>query len=577
MSSYNTDLEEIKSRLDIVDIISEYISLKKTGQNWKGLCPFHSEKTPSFIVSPSKQIYRCFGCGSGGDIFTFLSKHENLSFQESLDILAKKAGVTLKKTRKQAAAAGTKENLHNIYRDASKFYQEKLMQSKSAVSYLESRGIDNKARNLFSIGYAPKRWDELLSYLKKKGYKAETIKTSGLAVHGTKGYYDTFRDRIIFPIFDMRGEGIAFGGRVMDDSMPKYLNSPESPVFSKSRVLYGLSSAKDSIKKKGFAFFVEGYLDVITAHMHGFSNAVAPLGTAITQEHSKLIKRFTQEVIVVFDSDLSGIKAAKSALGILLENGLDAKVLSLPAGEDPDSFLRKRGKDAFTGMLEKSVSFIDFFMMQNDDRRSTCREAVETIARIPDSIVRGDYVKQLSDRTRYNERDIRESLLQIMKKNIPGGKTAGKLSGNSDVQTKFRPKDEVYILQVLLQFPEKSEKIFAAIAEVDFKDPDVRAILNKFKITAVSSQKDRFNFENLISDFDGDAKNLLVELAFKSEFEDPEKVFKDCLNRLKAKKRQILLYDIQDKIKKAEQDKDNILLKSLLLEKQKMLKIKDIV
>ncbi len=579
MPSYNNTLEEIKSRLDIVDIISECVPLKKTGQNWKGLCPFHAEKTPSFIVSQSKQIYRCFGCGTGGDIFSFMVKYENISFQESLNILAKKAGVTLIKSRKQAAAAGEKENLLKLHRYACNFYQLKLKQNPGALKYLKNRGVSVEAQEIFSIGYAPKGWDELFSHLKTKKYKDELIKKSGLITRGTKNYYDTFRDRIIFPIIDLRGEVIAFGGRVMGDSMPKYLNSPETPVFNKGRILYGLNSAKESFKKSEFAVFVEGYFDVITASIYGFPYTVAPLGTALTKEHSSLIKRFTQEVVVVFDSDVSGIKAAQKAIGILLEGGLNVTVLPLPDGEDPDSLLRKKGRDAFADLLEKRVSFIDFFMMQagtgpnfKRDRLSLCNEAVEIIARIPNSIERGDYVKLLSERAGFNERDIREQLMKIMTK--PQPKRVRNLHNTAGTENKTisRPKDEVYLLQLIMQFPEKARQVFGHISPEDIKDPVIRLILEKIKHKIDLSGDAVISYGDLVSECEGDAENLLSELAFKTDFEEPEKIFSDCLNRIKFKKRQILLYDIQDKIKRAENEKNGILLKTLLMEKQKLLK-----
>ncbi|MCK5140455.1 MAG: DNA primase, partial [Thermodesulfovibrionia bacterium] len=258
MSYSNNDLEEIKSRLDIFDVISDYVSLKKAGQNWRGLCPFHSEKTPSFMVSPSKQIFHCFGCGVGGDMFAFLIKYENLSFNEALTILAKKSGVSLRQSQGRTISAGEKENLLSIYRDARIFYQQNLLKNSEAVRYLETRGISERTRELFSIGYSPNKWDDLFLYLKKKGYGVEMIEKAGLVIHGAKGCYNTFRNRIMFPISDQRGAVIAFGGRVMDDSLPKYLNSPESPIFNKSKVLYGLDIAKEPIKETGFGIFVEG-------------------------------------------------------------------------------------------------------------------------------------------------------------------------------------------------------------------------------------------------------------------------------------------------------------------------------
>jgi len=570
MSYNNTILEEIKSRLDIVDVISEYIPLKKTGQNWKGLCPFHSEKTPSFIVSPSKQIYHCFGCGIGGDVFTFLNKYENLSFKESLNILAKKAGVQLKKFQRDTVLPEERENLLNLHRDALVFYQQRLRQKPIAMDYLKNRGINDEAQRLFSMGYAPDSWDALFSYLKNKGYKIEMINKAGLVSQGAKGYHDTFRDRIIFPIFNLMGEVVAFGGRVMDDSMPKYLNSPETPIFSKGKILYGLNLAKDSIKRVGFVIFVEGYIDVITVHMYGFTNTVAPLGTALTQEHGRLIKRFAQEAVLVFDGDASGVRAAKNAISVLLESGLNVKVLLLPEGEDPDSLLRRSGRDTFESLLKKAVSVVDFFVMQfgDDSDILVAHDALEAISKIPSSVLQGYYVKLLSERLKINELFVREELRKIRRK----PKLEGKYMENSGVQLKSRPMDEIYMLQLILQFPEKSYEIFDAVSEEDFNDPTARALFKKMRGGLT-------DYNMLISKCEEEERNLLTELLFKSEqidsraeLSDPEKIFRDCLKQLKSKKRQILLYELQDKIKKAELEKNDGLLKSLLLEKQKLLK-----
>ncbi|MBI4698557.1 MAG: toprim domain-containing protein, partial [Nitrospirae bacterium] len=248
----------------------------------------------------------------------------------------------------------------------------------------------------------------LLSYLKRKGYKGEAIKRSGLITQGARDHHDTFRNRLMFPIFDLRGEVIAFGGRVMDNSMPKYLNSPESPIFYKSRVLYGLNLAKDAIKKAGYSIFAEGYLDVISMHMHGFTNAVAPLGTALSAEHGKLISRFAQDSVLVFDGDAAGLRAAKNGLAILSEIGINTRVLPLPETEDPDSYLRKHGKEAFAGLLDKALSIVDFFAMQKGDKHMIAREALETISKIPNSILQGNYVKMLSDRIKVDEYFVRE-------------------------------------------------------------------------------------------------------------------------------------------------------------------------
>jgi DNA primase len=555
----DSTLEEIKNRIDVVDLISEYVHLKQAGQNWKGLCPFHSEKTPSFTVSPSKQIYHCFGCGSGGDIFSFLVKYENVSFPEAVSILAKKAGVMLKDSRKDAATAGEKEILLNMHKDAVSCFQQHLAKNQKATAYLAKRGIDAKAQKLFSLGYAPKTWNTLLNYLAGKGYKAEMIKKSGLVTQGAKGVYDTFRDRVMFPIHDLKGDVIAFGGRAIDGDEPKYLNSPETIIFNKRRVLYGLNQAKDSIKRTGFALFMEGYLDVITAHMHGFTNSVAPLGTAFTQEHGKLIKRFVEDVVLVFDSDEAGRKAAKNAANILLEAGLNVKILSCPENEDPDSFLRKNGGEAFEDLLQKPLTIIDFYMLQKGDKRFIAREAIETISKIPDKILQGYYVKMLSEKLRINEFFIIEELKKLKKTGSEDYTISSKTPG------KAKPLDEIYIIKLLLQLPERAEEIFGVISGEDFKDSVTRAVFNKMKEGAP-------DFNELLSRCEGEEKSFLTAVSLREDIENPEKALEDCINRIRGNKRKILLQDLQKRIKEAESKKDLALLKSLQAEQQKLLR-----
>lgn len=568
-------LEEIKSRLDIVEVISAYIPLSKAGQNYRALCPFHTEKTPSFMVSPSRQIYHCFGCGSGGDIFTFLIKYENLSFQEAADVLAKKAGVTLKRFQKDALKKGERETLLNLHRDALLFYQQSLLQSPEAMGYLRKRGINSEAQRLFSLGYAPQRADALFSHLKGKGYELETIKKAGLVSSGTKGYYDTFRHRIIFPIFDLRGEVIAFGGRVINPKdEPKYLNSPETPIFNKGSVLYGLNLAKESIKKLKYAILAEGYFDVITPHMHGFSNTAATLGTALTQEHGRLIKRFVEDVVLVFDGDPAGLRAAKNALGILLQGGLNVKVLSLPEGEDPDSLLRKQGKEAFGDLLSKTLSLVDFFMLQEGDTHSIARDALEVISKIPNSILQGHYVKLLSERLKINELFIREELRKMKKASKLRDTNIQRQTYTPEGRIKSRPREEIYILQLLLNFlssesyqPEKAERIFDSVSAEDFEDLLLRSIFKKMKNALM-------DYNALISECEEEERNFLTELSFKDAPEDAEKLLADCLNRLKNKKTQRLLHELQDRIKEAELKKDRELLRTIQLEQQRLLRLK---
>jgi DNA primase len=578
MPVQNNLTEEIKSRLDIVDVISDYLSLKKTGQNWKGLCPFHSEKTPSFMVSSSKQIFHCFGCGIGGNIFDFLMKYEGLSFKESLQSLAKKAGIEINKSQRRHVEAGEKEAMLNAHRDAAVFYQQNLQKHSKAVEYFKKRGIKDQALKQFSLGYAPDKWDALCSHLKRRGYTPALMKKAGLVVQGQRGLYDTFRNRILFPLSSLSGDVIAFGGRVMDDSMPKYLNSPDSPVFSKGKILYGLNLAKESIRKTGYVIFVEGYLDVIAAHMHGFTNTVAPLGTALTQEHGKLIKRFAQNAILVFDGDPSGRRAAKSSINILfesaVESGLNVRILLLPEGEDPDSFLLHNGKEAFSDLLKRAVNLVDFFVMQEGDKKANAQEAIEIISRIPNSVTRGEFVKLLSEKLGIREFFIMEEMQKERKRHLFRNKprqytrtTDREITQIPRNKASVKPTEELYLIQLVLQCPDKAERILEHIFTDDVVDPVIKSVFHKMKSGVI-------DYNSLIADSDENGRSLLTELLFKNTFEDPEKILEDCLRRLKSKKRQMILNELQEKIKKAELDKDRELLKKLLFKKQELLRLK---
>jgi DNA primase len=564
MPSYDSTLEDIKDRLDIVDFIAEYVNLKKAGQNWKGLCPFHAEKTPSFTVSPAKQIFHCFGCGSGGDIFTFLTRHESLSFPEALKVLAERAGITLKASHGSPAKTGEKEKLLSIHKDAAAFFSQQLPKHTAASAYLKKRGIDAEVQKQFSLGYAPKSWNALLSFLERKGHKGEILKKGGLVTQGRKGRYDTFRDRIMFPIFDLQGDIIAFGGRSIDGSEPKYLNSPETPIFNKRRIIYGLNFARDAIKATGFAIFMEGYLDVITAHLQGFTNAIAPLGTAISPEHGKLLKRFTENVMLAFDSDAAGIKAARSASNILFESDLNVKILPIPDNDDPDSFLRKRGKKEFEKLLGQPLTIIDFFLKHGKDRRVTSREVLETISKVPDKVLQGDYIKLLAEKLNVEEKYVREEF-QRMKNRPQRGYQKPHAGTGTRPRPKRKPLDEVYIIQLLLQLPEKVKDVCSILSVEDFEDMTTRNIFKQMKDGA----KD---LNALLSKSEGEEKSFLTKISVEDAFEDPEKVLGDCIKRLGDKKRKVMIKELDRKIKDAESKKDAGLLTTLLTERNNIIK-----
>ena len=359
-------LEEIRNRCDIVDIISDYVHLKPAGKGFKGLCPFHGEKTPSFMVSPEKQLFHCFGCGEGGNVFNFLMKYEKISFFEAVKMLAKKSGVSLPvDEEKENILNKQKERLYKLNNLAANYYRECLFKSnqgKKIINYLKKRGINDTSVEKYRLGYAPYGWDALTNFLKKKGYSyEELIKARIINKSKIEGkYIDYFRDRIIFPIFNLSGRVIGFGGRVLDDSLPKYINSPETLVYNKGSNLYSLNFAREDIRKKDFLIIVEGYTDVLITQQNGFNNVAASLGTALTTKQIDLIKRFTDTVLIAYDADSAGNMATLRSLDLLVKAGLDVKVIDLPQGYDPADFLIKKGRTPFQNLIDGSLSLIDY-------------------------------------------------------------------------------------------------------------------------------------------------------------------------------------------------------------------------
>ena len=359
-------IDDLRNRVDIVDIIKEYVPLKKQGQNYKGLCPFHSEKTPSFVVSPHKQIYHCFGCGKGGNVYTFLMDRGGLSFLDAVAHLAQRCGIPLPQgelTPEKARQKSLRERYYHINEMAVQFFQQGLedRRGQQAKQYLQKRGINNELITKFSLGYAPDSWDELSRFLLEKEITEEEIILLGLAVKGQRGnLVDRFRNRVIFPIFDDRSHVIGFGGRVMDDTQPKYLNSPDTPLFSKGRHLYGLNLAKTAIRSNEQAILMEGYMDVLAAHQYGITHAVGTLGTALTADHGKLLMRYTYNAVLCFDADAAGQEASMRGLDTLRQLGMRVSVMTVPDGKDPDEFLRKNGRDSFQGLIEQALSLVEY-------------------------------------------------------------------------------------------------------------------------------------------------------------------------------------------------------------------------
>ena len=443
-------ISEIKHAADIVDIVSEAVLLKKAGKNFIGLCPFHTEKTPSFTVSPDKQIFYCFGCGTGGNVFRFLMKHEGLSFPEIARQLAKRYGIDLPikpLSLDQKKKIGEREALLDINRRAMDFFHQALghrAAGQAARSYLKHRGIAQKTIDDHKLGYAPDGWERLLNHFANQRISPALIEKTGLILprKNKSGYYDRFRNRIIFPIIDPNMQVIGFGGRVLDDSLPKYLNSPETPVYNKGRSLYGIQQAKEKCRTTGTVYIVEGYLDLLALYQHGIENVVATLGTALTSDHVRLLTRYAGRMVLVYDSDEAGIRSAQRCIGtfwrehvdfrrqdVFSEEKADTHILVLPAGHDPDSFVFEHGPEAFLQAASKSPGIITFLINRAVDKYGLSTEGKiriisemqQILAAINDSVAQALYIKQLAEKIGIAETAILERIRDISAKKLRTG------------------------------------------------------------------------------------------------------------------------------------------------------------
>jgi DNA primase len=554
-------IEEIKSRIDIVELISDYVPLKKSGQNYKGLCPFHSEKTPSFIVSPLKQIFHCFGCGEGGDIVSFIIKYNNITFREAIEYLAKRAGLKLT-DYKWSNQDFNRIQLFRINEDAILYFIKNLKSNNDAQNYIKKRGLNEDSIKAFNIGLATDSQDGLYKYLKEKGFQDVTIKASGLGVQEGDHFKDFFRRRLIFPIYNSRNEPIAFGGRVMDNSLPKYINIPETPIFKKSQTLFGINIAKDYISKTGFAIIVEGYIDTITCHQYGFKNTIAPLGTALTQQHLNKLKLFTEKIILTFDSDKAGILAAKRSLKIAANSNFRARILLLPEGEDPDSFLRRRGSLSFEKKLSETLSIIDFIKLTSShDKVEWVREALEIVSLYDDVIIANEILCELTDKSRFNESILREELEKIKKKNFKYNKLQKDTSKRENSRT-HPPKEEYLLLSALLSFPENLNYTISKLKLEDFYDPTIKKILEKIKTIQES-----FSIDNLSELCDDKERILISKMLVNPGFdnENVNEVIDDCIRAIKIRR-------LEEQLSYAKGIGDVKLLNSLLKEKRENIK-----
>src|SRR6202795_5276961 len=426
MAEAGSFADRVKQQADIVRVVGGYVRLKKSGQSFSGLCPFHSEKTPSFAVHPVKQIYHCFGCGVGGDVFKFVMEMEKISFPEAIRAVAEKCGIAVPQARERSPEE-RRENqqrtsLVEMHREAAAFFAQQLNgtpEGRAAKAYLLDRGLDSEAMARFGIGFAPSGGEALLRVMKQK-YPEKVLEVSGLFSRDQSSgrLYDRFRRRVMFPIANESGKIVAFGGRAIGDDLPKYLNSPETPIYSKSNVLYHLDRAKETLRQRDFAVLVEGYMDAIAVARAGISNVVASCGTSLTEPQVKLLNRFTRRIIVNYDPDTAGQAAAERSLTILLEQGAEVRVLALPGGKDPDSFIRSEGAAAYTKLLKEAPPYVDYLisrarkmdMSTGEGKLRAVNFLMPYVQRIPDRILRSEWATRIAQQLRIEEPVLRESM-----------------------------------------------------------------------------------------------------------------------------------------------------------------------
>ena len=484
MAYYSDELiEEIRSGNDIVDVISGYVRLTKKGSTYFGLCPFHNEKTPSFSVSPNKQMYYCFGCGAGGNVITFLMEYENYTFPEALEVLANRIGVELPKqelSAEQKRASDKKARLLEANKEAAKYFYTLLRSERGsrAHEYFKNRGLSEKTLQKFGLGYSDKYSDDLYRYLRTKGYEDELLKDSGLvSIDEQRGGYDKFWNRAMFPIMDVRGKVIGFGGRVMGDGEPKYLNSPETMIFDKSRNLYGLNFGRTTIKHQ--ILLCEGYMDVIALHQAGFDNAVAALGTAFTPGHANLLKRYTKEVYLTFDSDGAGIRAAKRAIPILKEAGITAKVINMKPYKDPDEFIKALGAEEYEKRIEQAEnSFLFEIRLLSEEydlkdpagKTEFANETAKKLLQFSEELERDNYIEAIADKYGMGFENLRKLVYHFGTQGLTGSEPRQKKSREKPQKEDGMKQSQRLLLTWLIEDTRLFELIEEYLGAEDFTE-----------------------------------------------------------------------------------------------------------
>lgn len=591
-------IEEIKQKLNIVDVVSTYTPLKKAGMNFKAICPFHAEKTPSFMVSPEKQIWHCFGCGEGGDIFGFVMKMEGVEFPEALRVLAKKSGVKLQ--RSDPTIINKKTRLYEISEQAKDYFKKMLFNSasspfgkasKNALEYLKKREFSEKTIVDFELGYAPDSFDALSNFLKQKGYKDEEIFNAGLSVKKDRGgYYDRFRGRIMFPIFNLYGDTIGFGARLLDDKKTdkggKYINTPQTLIYDKSRVIYGLHKAKNDIRKSDKIVVVEGYMDVIPSHQAGVLNVVSSSGTALTEGQLDIISRYTKNINLAFDVDTAGDTATYRGIELALAKGLNVKIVQIPAGSDPDECI-KQDVSLWKKAISESLYFIDFYfqnvfskiknkILTVEDKRQVAAKLLPIIKKIPDKIEQSHYVQKLAAKLDTPEKIIYDAIsnIKIQKRTYT--------SEEKPIKEK-KSKNQIRFLQqrllgLVLNSPEFIKHLVTNLEADYFTFPDLKEIYTQLQsfYTKFNDDFDLKKFtEKLNSDLSYKVDMITLEIDHFYPQIDKKVIVEEIdsyilrLKKIKLKKEK---KELEEEIKKAENQGDKKKIASLIKKFQKIAK-----
>lgn len=578
MGAGNNTVDEIKSRCNIVDVIGRVVPLKKAGSNYKGVCPFHNEKTPSFVVSETKQIYTCFGCGATGDVINFVERYYQLEFIPAIEKLADEYGITIQKGFHKNE---NKEESYQINREAAKFFFKALRQSANpGYTYMKNRGITPDILNKFGIGYADGKWDSLYQYLTGLGFKKEKLLELGLISQSKGKYYDKFRDRVMFPIINTSGKVIGFGGRIVGDGSPKYLNSQESPVFLKKNNLYGLNITRQEISREDCAILVEGYMDVISLYQSGVRNVSASLGTALTENQAKMLKRYTDNVVLSYDADQAGIKAALRGLDILYNENCRVKVLHVSDGKDPDEFVKKNGKKAFLDLVERALPYADYklsllrkeYDLDSTEGRVDFLKKAAEVLRVLSPVEADIYIKKLAAETKISEGAIRLEITGNTSEKQASERTAAHRKG-ADAAPEDITMLEKNMIKLILRNSSYYPKLLP-YESVAFTTACGQSIYKGIK--ELYTEHEEIDVRKLADGLETDnaevLKNILknVRLAHKEE-----KIFADCLETIRKKELTQKEQELIMRLSMADEEENKEMIRELtqeLMDIQKMMK-----